>query len=245
MLHSGAGLVEGGGQPELARGCVRKRREPERTLLHELVRENLRTFLAEREGPNLPRSVREEFERYLACGILSEGFARVHCDACGHDELVAFSCKRRGFCPSCNARRMHHTAAHLVERVFPRVPVRQWVLSLPRWARWLLAGFCAGLARVGDHPSRRLQSLSERSASISVRSGYVRPTLWQRAQPQRALSLRATRRSVCPRGWLCPICARPAAAGRAAQGSSAACRAPPAAASAATHAGTRIGSRGY
>ena len=118
---------------------MRKRREPERTLLHELVRDNLRTFLAERDGPDLPRFVREEFERYLACGILSEGFARVHCDTCGHDELVAFSCKRRGFCPSCNARRMHDTAAHLVERVFPQVPVRQWVLSLPRWARWLLA----------------------------------------------------------------------------------------------------------
>jgi hypothetical protein len=53
--------------------------------------------------------------------------------------LVAFSCKGRGFCPSCGARRMHDTAAHLVTRVLPRVPVRQWVLSLPRWARFLLA----------------------------------------------------------------------------------------------------------
>ena len=26
---------------------------------------------------------------------------------------------------------MADTAAHLVDRVFPRVPVRQWVLSLP------------------------------------------------------------------------------------------------------------------
>jgi putative transposase len=35
--------------------------------------------------------------------------------------------------------RMHDTAAHLVDRVIPHVPVRQWVLSLPRWARFLLA----------------------------------------------------------------------------------------------------------
>jgi hypothetical protein len=34
---------------------------------------------------------------------------------------------------------MHDTAAHLVDRVIPHVPVRQWVLSLPRWARFLLA----------------------------------------------------------------------------------------------------------
>jgi len=32
---------------------------------------------------------------------------------------------------------MHDTAAHLVDRVIPHVPVRQWVLSLPRWARLL------------------------------------------------------------------------------------------------------------
>ena len=42
-----------------------------------------------------------------------------------------FSCKRRGFCPSCGARRMAQTAVHLVERVISHVPVRQWVLSLP------------------------------------------------------------------------------------------------------------------
>ncbi|MFN8866414.1 MAG: transposase [Pseudomonadota bacterium] len=32
---------------------------------------------------------------------------------------------------SCGARRMSQTLAHLVDHVIPRVPVRQWVLSLP------------------------------------------------------------------------------------------------------------------
>src|SRR5207244_68488 len=45
----------------------------------------------------------------------------------------------RPWCPSCTTRRMHDTAARLVDRVLPHVPVRQWVLSLPRWARWQLA----------------------------------------------------------------------------------------------------------
>jgi hypothetical protein len=45
--------------------------------------------------------------------------------------LVAFSCKRRGFCPSCGARRMIETSAHLVDHVIPDVSVRQWVLSFP------------------------------------------------------------------------------------------------------------------
>jgi len=34
---------------------------------------------------------------------------------------------------------MRDTAAHLVDRVFPRVPVRQWVLSLPYALRYRLA----------------------------------------------------------------------------------------------------------
>jgi len=52
---------------------------------------------------------------------------------------LAFSCKRRGFCPSCGARRMSQTAAHRVDHVIPHVPVRQWVLSLPIPLRVLLA----------------------------------------------------------------------------------------------------------
>ncbi|OQB11360.1 MAG: hypothetical protein BWY17_03867 [Deltaproteobacteria bacterium ADurb.Bin207] len=43
--------------------------------------------------------------------------------------LVAFSCKLRGVCPSCGARRASQTAANLVDRVLPRVALRQWVLS--------------------------------------------------------------------------------------------------------------------
>ena len=36
-------------------------------------------------------------------------------------------------------RRMADTAAHLVDNVFPHVPVRQWVLSLPIEIRYRLA----------------------------------------------------------------------------------------------------------
>jgi hypothetical protein len=53
--------------------------------------------------------------------------------------LVAFSCKQRGACPSCAGRRMANTAAHLVDRVLPDVPVRQYVLSLPFELRALAA----------------------------------------------------------------------------------------------------------
>ncbi len=70
--------------------------------------------------------------------ILAWGFCRARCPACGQDFLVAFSCKGRVLCPSCNARRTAETAAHLVDHVFPPVPVRQWVLSMPKRLRWYL-----------------------------------------------------------------------------------------------------------
>ena len=69
----------------------------------------------EATGASLPQFVRDEFDAFLECGILAHGFLRLRCADCGHDKLVAFSCKRRGFCPSCGARRMAQSAAHLVD----------------------------------------------------------------------------------------------------------------------------------
>jgi len=69
---------------------------------------------------------------------LAHGFARVRCEGCREEMLVAFSCKGRGVCPSCNAKRAHVTAAHLVEQGLPQVPSRQWTLS---W--WYATASCA------------------------------------------------------------------------------------------------------
>jgi len=86
----------------------------------------------------VPFYVEWEFCRYLECVILAHGFVTARCPECGHDLLIAYYCKGRGVCPSCNTRRMAETAAHLVGHVFPPVPVRQWVLSVPKWLRWYL-----------------------------------------------------------------------------------------------------------
>ena len=60
------------------------------------------------------------------------------CDDCGQDYFVAFSCKGRGVCPSCNTRRMVETAAHLTDLVYPRLPVRKWVLLVPKRLRYFM-----------------------------------------------------------------------------------------------------------
>jgi hypothetical protein len=116
-------------------------RSPEQTLLHRIVREQLESFLARvREtGQSAPRFIEQELRAYLRCGVLAHGFLRLHCDACKLDRLVPFSCKRRGFCPSCGGRRMADTAAHLVDCVLPEVPIRQWVLTLPYPLRYRCA----------------------------------------------------------------------------------------------------------
>jgi ribosomal protein S27E len=45
----------------------------------------------------VPRFVERELRSFLECGIRSHGFLRVHCDNCGQDRVVAFSCKGRGY----------------------------------------------------------------------------------------------------------------------------------------------------
>jgi hypothetical protein len=120
-------------------------RRPTKTVLYSVVRDYLETFLTHArnsyEAP-IPRYVEDELRGYLKCGVFAHGFVRAHCDTCGHDLLVAFSCKARSVCPSCAGRRMANTAANLVDRVLPAVPVRQWVLSLP-WELRALAAFKA------------------------------------------------------------------------------------------------------
>ena len=86
-----------------------ERHRPEQTTLHRLVQQHVATFFAQTEdaaGANLPQFVKDKFEAFLDCGILAHGFLRLRCGDCGHDKRVAFSCKRRGFCPSCGARRL-------------------------------------------------------------------------------------------------------------------------------------------
>ena len=119
-----------------------ERHQPERSVLYKIVQENLETFLQqvnEECGRPLPDFVEKEFREYLRCGILAHGFLRSKCESCHNEHLVAFSCKRRGFCPSCGGRRMAESAAHLVDEVLPVKPVRQWVLSFPVQIRLLLA----------------------------------------------------------------------------------------------------------
>ena len=125
-------------------GCLEyERRQPENSVFYQLVLKNINTLYAEAEalsewGYGYPKHVKREFDRYLSCGLLAAGFARIKCSTpgCRFERLVGYSCKGRCLCPSCVARRMADGAAHLADHVMPFAPYRQWTLSLPYRVRY-------------------------------------------------------------------------------------------------------------
>ena len=118
-------------------------RSPSSQVLFQVVRDHLDEFLETvslgSDGHGLPSFVEDELRAFISCGDLRGGFARFRCRACGFERLLPFSCKGRGFCPSCISRRAAERSAHLIDHVIPPVPIRQFVLSLPVQLRYVLA----------------------------------------------------------------------------------------------------------
>ena len=147
-------------------------------VLHQIVRVGWPPFLAQLEGIGrfVPRSVEKEVQRFLSCGDPVEGFAWLKCHQCETHEVVTFSCKGRGFCPTCGGRRMNASAARWVDDIFPRVPVRQFVLTVPWAKRWLLArnpdlarGILAiGLREIQRWMRQRTKRWNGKGGSITV-----------------------------------------------------------------------------
>ena len=93
--------------PDNAQCYTYVRHRPEETPLYRIVETYYPEFLARlvAEGGSVPHFVQQQFDDYLKCGLLEHGFLRVKCETCSHEHLVAFSCKRRGFCPKCGGTR--------------------------------------------------------------------------------------------------------------------------------------------
>jgi hypothetical protein len=137
---------------------VYRQGKPEETILYDVVRTHFESYIALREtDPDdepVPAHVKKVFREYLKCGLPQWGVALIDCtsDTCGHSFAVPFSCARRGGpCPRCGARNQAETAAHLVDHVLPRVPMRHWTLSFPKRVRYFLERYHAvasGVLRV-------------------------------------------------------------------------------------------------
>ncbi len=80
--------------------------------------------------PSTPRSL-----DISTAELFESGFARVRCTRCPNEFLVAFSCKGRGLCPSCGAKRAAILAEMLQNQILADVPHAQWVFSIPKMLR--------------------------------------------------------------------------------------------------------------
>jgi hypothetical protein len=73
--------------------------------------------------------------RYLDCGVAEAGFARLQCQTCGAERLLTLSCKQRGVCPSCDAKRAAAFAAYVKDELVENVGHCLWTFTLPKMLR--------------------------------------------------------------------------------------------------------------
>jgi ribosomal protein S27E len=120
---------------------VYRPRHPERAVLYRVLFHYFDRFLTEyescfeKEYGFFRLIVKEVVERYLDCGNPRCGFARIRCPDCGEERLVMFSCRTRGFCPSCHAKRLEEWGEWMRETLLLDVPHRQVVFVIPKMLR--------------------------------------------------------------------------------------------------------------
>ncbi len=120
---------------------VYRSRHPERTVLYRVLFHHFERFQAEyetrfeKEYGFLRPIVKGVVERYLDCGNPKCGFARIRCPDCGEELFVMFSCRTRGFCPSCHAKRLEEWGDWMRETLLLDLPHRQVVFTVPKMLR--------------------------------------------------------------------------------------------------------------
>ncbi len=121
--------------------AVYRPRRPRESALYRLINshyENFQRVYAERYqrryGYWRP-AIGEAVRRFLRCGDPTAGFARVRCRDCRHEIFVAFSCRRRCFCPSCHQKRSLIFADQVAHEICAPVPHRQYVFTIPKRLR--------------------------------------------------------------------------------------------------------------
>ncbi|MGB9006707.1 MAG: transposase [Candidatus Aminicenantales bacterium] len=120
---------------------VYRPRHPERAVLYRVLFHYFEHFLAEyesrfeKEYGLLRPIIKEVVERYLDCGNPKCGFARIRCPDCGQERLLMFSCRTRGFCPSCHSKRLEEWGEWMRETLLLDVSHRQVVFTIPKRLR--------------------------------------------------------------------------------------------------------------
>ncbi|MBD3321216.1 MAG: IS91 family transposase [Chitinivibrionales bacterium] len=128
-------------RPQAKSAAFYRPRDHEASPLFQVVREHFDEF--EKVYPERYQKaygywrpvIRSSIDKFMKCGDLKEGFARVRCPNCKAEIFVAFSCRTRCCCPSCGQKRALLLAHRLNDEVLADVPHRQWVFTIPRRLR--------------------------------------------------------------------------------------------------------------
>ena len=144
---------------------VYRPRHPKVTVFYQVLERHFDSYVAAyeerfepRSGP-LRRVVPDSVEQFLACSRLQGGFARIRCPSCRSEHLLAFSCRTRNFCGSCQAKRAALFAEKLAAEILPSVSYRPWAfITIPKAIRGLF------------ERERRLLGLLSRAIDISPAS---------------------------------------------------------------------------
>jgi hypothetical protein len=121
--------------------AVYRPRRPQETPLYRLIEDHFGTLVRVHEEKfepgcgRLRKAAQRAVEKSLDCGLIERGFARVRCDRCRAEFLVAFSCKARILCPSCHAKRLEIWSDWLHHELLYAVPHRQYVFTVPKRLR--------------------------------------------------------------------------------------------------------------
>jgi ribosomal protein S27E len=120
---------------------IYRQRHPEHTVFYRVFFHYFERFLREyedrfeKEYGYFRPVIQDVVEKYLDCGNPMCGFARIRCPDCGEERLLMFSCKTRGFCPSCHAKRREEWGEWMREELLLDVPHRQVVFTVPKMLR--------------------------------------------------------------------------------------------------------------
>ena len=120
-----------------------RRREPEKTDFYKIVYHYFKEYEEvypdryESEYGYFRKNISEVINKFLECGILEHGFARVYCKICRKDIFVGLSCKTRFLCPSCTQKRKLVWTDWVTNHVLKNIPHRHWVFTIPKILRKL------------------------------------------------------------------------------------------------------------
>ena len=160
--------------PAPASPKVYRPRHPERLPTYRMLEAYFRAYALAHEERYEPRHgplravVSRSVDQYLECGRLRAGFVRIRCPTCFGEHLLAFSCRTRNLCASCQAKRAVLFGERLCAEIVAPVAHRHIVFTVPIALRGLVErdrSLLGVIARIAYEATCRVMRLAGEEAA--------------------------------------------------------------------------------